>query len=98
MQDTLKEVAEDMDHINFAIVDGGYAEIPDNVATLNFAQHEGSFLAGALAALVTEVNTIGFMGGVESALITQFQAGFEQGATHVNPDVDIDVRYVGDFW
>ncbi|WP_350345018.1 BMP family ABC transporter substrate-binding protein [Proteinivorax tanatarense] len=97
MQDTLKEVAEDMDHINFAIVDGGYDEIPENVATLNFAQHEGSFLAGALAALVTEVDTIGFMGGVEGALIGQFEAGFVQGAKHVNPDVDVDIRYVGDF-
>ena len=58
------------------------------VAT-SFAEHEGSFLVGAAAAMKSTTGTVGFIGGVQIGLIEKFQAGFEAGALAVNPDITI---------
>jgi basic membrane protein A len=65
-----------------------------NVASLLFAEHEGSFLVGAAAALKSTTGTIGFIGGVEIPLIQKFQAGYEAGARQINPDIQIEVAYL----
>lgn len=65
-----------------------------NVRGMTFAEHEGSFLVGAAAALKSTTGHIGFIGGVEIELIQKFQAGYEAGATAVNPDIIIDVAYI----
>jgi basic membrane protein A len=46
----------------------------DNVASLVFAEEQGSFLVGAAAALTSQSGTIGFVGGVEFPLIQKFEA------------------------
>ncbi|MCI0425522.1 MAG: BMP family ABC transporter substrate-binding protein [Actinobacteria bacterium] len=61
----------------------------DNVRCMLFAEEQGSFLVGAAAALKSTSGTIGFIGGVQIGLIEKFQAGFEAGARHVNPDINI---------
>jgi len=61
----------------------------DNVRCMLFAEHEGSFLVGAAAAMKSTAGVIGFIGGVQVPLIEKFQAGFEAGALHVNPDITI---------
>ncbi|MGH3441952.1 MAG: BMP family lipoprotein [Nitriliruptorales bacterium] len=66
----------------------------DNVASLVFAEHEGSFLVGAAAAMKSETGKLGFIGGVEIDLIKKFEAGFVAGAQHVNPDIEVDVKYI----
>jgi basic membrane protein A len=65
-----------------------------NVASLLFAEHEGSFLVGAAAALKSTTGTIGFIGGVEIPLIQKFQAGYEAGARQIDPDIQIEVAYL----
>ncbi|MDJ0953917.1 MAG: BMP family ABC transporter substrate-binding protein, partial [Acidimicrobiia bacterium] len=60
--------------VNFAIVDDASIDLP-NVAGLVFAEQEGSFLVGAAAALKTENNKVGFIGGVSIDLIKRFEAG-----------------------
>jgi basic membrane protein A len=79
--------------VNFAIVDDGSIDLP-NVAGLTFAEHEGSFLIGAAAALKSETGQIGFIGGVAIDLIVKFEAGFFAGAKAVNPDIVIDSQYI----
>jgi basic membrane protein A len=66
----------------------------DNIASLLFAEEQGSFLVGAAAALKSETGHVGFIGGVDIDLIHKFQAGFEAGAREINPDVEIDVTYI----
>ncbi|MYI35638.1 MAG: BMP family ABC transporter substrate-binding protein [Acidimicrobiaceae bacterium] len=68
----------------------------DNIAGLVFAEHEGSFLVGAAAALKSETGTIGFIGGVANVggLIERFEAGFNAGARAVNPDIEIIGDYI----
>ncbi len=76
----------------FAIVDS-VSDQP-NVYSLVFAEHEGSALVGAAAALKTETDIIGFIGGVNIGLINKFQAGYEFGAQQINPDIEILVQYL----
>lgn len=78
--------------INFAIVDS-VVELP-NVASLVFAEEQGSALVGAAAALKSTTGKIGFIGGVDIDLIKKFQAGFEFGAKQINPDIEIQVQYL----
>ena len=68
----------------------------DNIAGLVFAEHEGSFLVGAAAALKSETGTVGFIGGVAhvGGLIEKYQAGYEAGARAVNPGIDIISDYI----
>jgi basic membrane protein A len=65
-----------------------------NVRGMLFAEHEGSFLVGAAAALKSETGHIGFIGGVEIELIQKFHAGYVAGARAVNPDIVIDIAYI----
>ncbi len=78
--------------VDFAIVDD-LAE-GDNIANLVFAEEEGSFLVGAAAALKSETDNIGFVGGVETPLIKKFEAGYTAGAKAVTPDIEVQARYL----
>ena len=94
MKDALVTVANEFPEQKFAITDERVPELK-NVASLTFKEHEGSFLAGALAAMMTKTNTVGFIGGAEAPLIQKFQAGYEQGAKYVNPDIKVLSVYIG---
>ncbi|MGA1149276.1 MAG: BMP family lipoprotein [Ilumatobacteraceae bacterium] len=72
----------------------GYLDLP-NVKTLTFAEHEGSFLVGAAAALKSATGTIGFIGGQEIDLIKKFEAGYIAGAKAINPDIVVKSQYLG---
>ena len=86
-------VAKDYPHIQFAIIDGD-SKLP-NVTSLQFREHEGSYLVGILAAKATRTNTIGFLGGMDIGLIHRFAKGYEEGAKSVNPNIRVIENYVG---
>jgi basic membrane protein A len=65
-----------------------------NFASLLFAEEQGSFLVGAAAALKSQSDHIGFIGGVDIGLIHKFQAGYEAGAKYIKPGIQIDVKYL----
>ena len=78
----------------------------DNTYSMLYSQNEGSFLAGALAGLLTmegsdprtnAQNVIGFVGGQDIPVINDFRKGYEQGARYVNSDIEILAAYVGSF-
>jgi basic membrane protein A len=77
--------------VNFMIVDS-VVDLP-NVASIVFSEHEGSFLAGALAAMVSDNEDIGFLGGLDIPLINKFLAGYRQGARFINPDIVVRHDY-----
>lgn len=79
--------------VNFVIIDDATVDLP-NVASAVFAEEQGSFLVGAAAALKTQTNTIGFIGGVNIELIQRFEAGFVAGARAVDPDIAVERRYI----
>ncbi|MEU3754478.1 BMP family ABC transporter substrate-binding protein [Streptomyces olivoreticuli] len=91
-KNSIEKVAKDFPKTTFAVVDsvaGG-----SNVASITFGEHEGSFLAGVAAALKSKTHKVGFIGGVQNALIQKFQAGFEQGVKYAKPDTEIRSEYL----
>ena len=83
--------------VQFAIIDdASEASAGDNVAQLTFAEHEGSFLVGAAAAMKSKSNKVGFIGGMDVPLINKFEAGFEAGAKEVNPDIEVQTKYLAE--
>lgn len=92
--DAIQAVAADFPDVHFVLVDGRI-EGMDNVASLVFREQEGSYLVGAIAALVSRTGTLGFVGGMDVPLIHRFQAGYQAGAAHVRPDAQVLVGYAG---
>jgi basic membrane lipoprotein Med (substrate-binding protein (PBP1-ABC) superfamily) len=99
--DVIGDVVEQYPDTTFAIIDSSVEEIgADNLVGLLFAEEQGSFLAGVAAALKTETNNVGFVGGVETPLIQKFQAGYAAGVEAVNPEITVQSQYIspaGDF-
>jgi basic membrane protein A and related proteins len=89
----LKKVATANPDVKFAIVDDSSFSLP-NVANLVFAEHEGSFLVGAAAALKSKAKKVGFIGGVNTPLIKKFEVGYAAGVKAVDPSITIDSKYL----
>ncbi len=98
-------VASENPDVNFAVVDdamldfdNGGVPVGENIAGLTFAEEQGSYLVGVAAALKTETNTVGFIGGVSGfGLIEKFEAGFAAGVASVDPDITIISQYITEF-
>ncbi|QDI90420.1 BMP family ABC transporter substrate-binding protein [Salicibibacter halophilus] len=101
MLDDILSVSEQNPDENFALVDDIVVDENDdpvdNVASITFAEHEGSFLVGVIAALHTETDQLGYIGGVDSPLINKFEAGFRAGVEYVDPNIDVAIQYTEDF-
>ncbi|SBW01295.1 Nucleoside-binding protein [uncultured Eubacteriales bacterium] len=69
----------------------------DNLMMARTADHEGSFLVGALAAMMSKTGTIGAVGGMDGDNINRFLIGYAEGAAYVNPDIKVLQSYVGSF-
>jgi basic membrane protein A and related proteins len=94
--DSIGAASADFPDVSYGLIDGFLEDLgPDsNVVALGFAEEQGSFLVGAAAALKSEAGKIGFIGGVEIDLIKKFEAGFVAGAQEINPDIEIDIKYI----
>lgn len=90
--DALLEVAKEFPEQKFTIVDSE-VDLP-NVTSILFKEQEGSYLVGALSAMMTKTNSLGFVGGMDIAVIQRFQSGFEQGARSINPNIEITAVFV----
>ena len=96
--DSVTAASTDYPDTTFGLIDSVVEA--DNVASLVFAEEQGSFLVGAAAASKSTTGKIGFIGGVEIDLIKKFEAGYVAGAKQVNPDIEIEISYItpaGDF-
>ncbi|HET8771021.1 MAG TPA: BMP family ABC transporter substrate-binding protein [Gemmatimonadaceae bacterium] len=101
--DDITVLAREYPDIAFAGVDyalsydaaGNVIPPPPNLAALRFREEEGSFLVGALAALVGNSKKVGFVGGMDSPLIHKFEVGYRAGVKHVCPDCEVLVQYAG---
>ncbi len=91
--ESIQKIAKQFPEQHFTIVDGE-VNLP-NVRSLMFEEHEGSFLVGAIAALKSKSNKIGFIGGMDIPLIRRFEMGFKAGAKHVNPKSAVISNYIG---
>jgi len=105
-QDIVETHAPNFPDMNIAMIDGVAGGNNPNVVSAIFAQNEGSFLAGAAAALwttrteipgVNEENIIGWVGGMDIPVLSDFFMGFEQGARYIDPDIQVLQSFAGSF-
>lgn len=64
-----------------------------NMSSVMFSQHEGAFLAGALAASVSATGKIGFVGGAEILPVKAFEQGYREGAAYAKPGTAVLAAY-----
>ncbi|MEW4308887.1 BMP family ABC transporter substrate-binding protein [Rossellomorea marisflavi] len=69
----------------------------ENVTSVTFKEHEGSFLVGMVAAMTSKTGTVSFIGGEDAPVIHKFQSGFEQGARYAKSDINILTGYTNSF-
>jgi basic membrane protein A len=101
--DDLTALAEEYPDVHFAGVDyalttdaqGNVVPPPPNLAALKFREEEGSYLVGALAALMGNSKRIGFIGGMDIPLIHKFEAGYRAGVRRICPDCTVVAQYAG---
>jgi basic membrane protein A len=89
----IEKVAREFPATKFVIIDG-VVELP-NVQSIVFKEHEGSFLVGMAAAMASKTGKVGFVGGMDIPLIRKFALGYEEGARHVNPKIEIFQNMTG---
>lgn len=91
--DAVKKVAPQFPKTHFALIDAEFTA--PNVASLLFAEHEGSYLVGYLAGLLSKTAKVGFVGGMDIPLIRRFETAYTAGAKAANPKTKVEVNYVG---
>jgi basic membrane protein A and related proteins len=79
----------------FAIVDYAYDDTYDNLRELVFATEEAAFLAGYVAAAVTETGIVGTYGGINIPPVTVFMDGYLAGVSYYNDEHGTDVQVLG---
>jgi len=108
MQEILEKVAPQYPDKKYFIFDSSvnYTKADlKNVYSILYKQNEVSFLAGVVAARITNSNMplanpqkiIGFLGGMDTPVINDFLVGYIQGAKYVDPDIKVAISYIGDF-
>ena len=95
MSQDLDQVAKANPDQRFAIVDAVVGD--PNVVSVTFREQDCSFLAGALAAMMSKTHHVAFLGGQDIPLLQKFEAGYIAGAHEIDPNTKVDVKYVGSF-
>jgi basic membrane protein A len=93
MARAVEDVAKRYPKQRFAIIDA--VVVGENIASLVFQEHEGSYLAGVIAAMATRTGRVAFMGGMDVPLIRKFAAGFQQGVLAKRPKTRVIIGYLG---
>lgn len=91
--DVVGQIAPQFPKQLYAVVDS--ATKGNNVRAITFQEHEGAFLMGAIAAIKSKTEKIGFIGGMQIPLIKRFEMGFEAGAKYINSHIKISHSFVG---
>ncbi len=103
--DALQKVSVQYPDQRFVFIDG----VLDSKTLIyaNFAEEQGSFLAGALAGILEDMGgkfdkigpgkAIGFVGGRDIPVIRNFLGGYQQGAKYAAPDVTVAPVFAGTF-
>ena len=78
------------------IVSGG-GRYSENVVPLIFELEEATYLAGMVAAEVSESGILGMVGGIEIPTVQGTFRAFEAGAQSINPNIRVLEAFIGDW-
>lgn len=96
LHNAVEEAAKEHTDLNYVLIDDVIKD-QKNVASVTFADNESGYLAGVAAAKTTKTKQVGFVGGIESEVISRFEAGFKAGVASVDPSIKVQVDYAGSF-
>ena len=86
LEQAITEAAKNYPEQQFALIDAVCeGEQPENVTSLLFEDNASAYL------------TVGFIGGMESPVISKFDYGFRAGVKAANPDAEVMVQYANSF-
>ena len=95
LADAIKEGAELYPDQNFVLVD---EEIDaSNVKNILFKAEESAYLAGLIAGKTTKTNNVGFIGGIQTPVVSRFEYGYKAGVKEANENANVSVQYAGTF-
>jgi basic membrane protein A len=94
-QDAAVRVAPDFPKTLYVTTSGN--TVRPNVAGIQFAFEEASYLAGVLAAHMTKTGVIGAIGGTELPPVKRSFTAFAAGARSVKPSLNVVISYVGNW-
>ena len=95
LQEALETIAPKYPDTSFVLIDS-VSDVP-NIYNVTFKEDEGSYLLGALAAMKTKSNVVGFIGGMDTPLIQKFEKGFTEGVKSQNPEAQVLSTYANSF-
>ena len=93
----VETIAPDYPEVNWIWVDNATSAPVSNVLNITYAQNEGSYLAGYIAAKMSKTGVIGAVGGQDTDTINDFIVGYKAGAELANPDVKVEVSYANTY-
>jgi basic membrane protein A and related proteins len=95
LQDATDKAAAANPNIKFAVVDSGPKAPVANIKPLFFNTAQPSFMAGYLAAGMSQTGKVGTFGGVKIPPVTIFMDGFAEGVRHYNKTKGKNVQVLG---
>jgi simple sugar transport system substrate-binding protein len=96
----LAEIAPDFPETSFAhgtTVETFEAEGINNVFAYEARSEQGGYVNGVIAASLSESDTLGVVGPIETGDAKLYVDGFVAGATATKPDIQVNVNYIGSF-
>ncbi len=94
--ETLLAIAEENPDQKFGVPSDIFVEtLPDNVAAFQVNVHEGSYLAGIVAGMMTDTSKVGAVVGGDAPGLNQFFWAYKQGVLSVCPACEVLVSYLG---
>ena len=97
LTDVIKDAAEDYPEQKFAIIDGTYDNMPNNVTSIMFSEEQAGYAAGLVAANTSETGVVGFIGGIDIPSCSNFLVGFEKAIKEENPNMKVLSQYTNTF-
>jgi basic membrane protein A len=97
---SLQEIAPDFPETAFAwgtTLDTFEDQGITNVFAYEAASDQGGYVNGVIAASLSESGVIGVVGPIETGDAKLYVDGFVAGAESVNPDIDVNVNWIGSF-
>jgi len=94
-QDAAKRVAPDFPKTIYVVTSA--SSTAQNVAGIEFAFADASYLAGMLAATMTKSNVLGVIGGTELPPVKESFDAFTRGAKSVKPSISVLSSYIGNW-
>ena len=93
----VETIAPEYPDVKWIWIDNATSAPVANVLNITYAQNEGSFLAGYIAAAMSANGSVGAVGGEDSDTINDFIVGYEQGAkyygTEHNKEIAVNHNY-----